>query len=122
MAGLEEYGLLVAGLALGTVLGWMLAKQTTSGDIIRAEERIRASEESASVNEQRIRAEVENISKRISEENTSNFMKLAQERWMLNQQDAAHALETRKQEVEHLLAPIKEELSKLQLQNTEMEK
>ena len=67
MAGLEEYGLLFVGLAVGTLLGWILAKQSTSGDIIRAEERIRASEETASVNEQRIRAEVENISKRISE-------------------------------------------------------
>jgi len=122
MAGLEEYGLLLVGLAVGTLLGWILAKQSTSGDIIRAEERIRASEETASVNEQRIRAEVENISKRISEENTSNFMKLAQERWMLNQQESAHALETRKQEMEHLLAPIKEELNKLQVHNTEMEK
>jgi len=122
MAGLEEYGLLLIGLALGTFMGWMLAKQSTSGDIIRAEERIRASEETASVNEQRIRAEVENISKRISEENTTNFMKLAQERWRLNQQESAHALEARKQEVEHLLAPIKEELNKLQNHNTEMEK
>ena len=54
MAGLEEYGLLLVGLAVGTLLGWILAKQSTSGDIIRAEERIRASEETASVNEQRI--------------------------------------------------------------------
>ena len=122
MAGLAEYGLLLVGLALGTVLGWVLAKQSTSGDIIRAQERIKASEETATINEQRIRAEVENISKRISEENTTNFMKLAQERWRLNQQESEHALDSRKQEVEHLLAPIKEELNKLQLHNAEMEK
>ena len=122
MAGLAEYGLLFVGLALGTVLGWVLAKQSTSGDIIRAQERIKASEETATINEQRIRAEVENISKRISEENTTNFMKLAQERWRLNQQESEHALDSRKQEVEHLLAPIKEELNKLQLHNAEMEK
>lgn len=122
MAGLAEYGLLLVGLALGTVLGWVLAKQSSSGDIIRAQERIKASEETATINEQRIRAEVENISKRISEENTTNFMKLAQERWRLNQQESEHALDSRKQEVEHLLAPIKEELNKLQLHNAEMEK
>ena len=122
MAGLAEYGLLLVGLALGTVLGWVLAKQSSSGDIIRAQERIKASEETATINEQRIRAEVENISKRISEENTTNFMKLAQERWRLNQQESEHALDSRKQEVEHLLAPIKEELNKLQLHNSEMEK
>ena len=122
MAGLAEYGLLLVGLALGAVLGWVLAKQSTSGDIIRAQERIKASEETATINEQRIRAEVENISKRISEENTTNFMKLAQERWRLNQQESEHALDSRKQEVEHLLAPIKEELNKLQLHNAEMEK
>ena len=110
------------GLALGAVLGGVLAKQSTSGDIIRAQERIKASEETATINEQRIRAEVENISKRISEENTTNFMKLAQERWRLNQQESEHALDSRKQEVEHLLAPIKEELNKLQLHNAEMEK
>lgn len=122
MTGLAEYGLLLMGLALGAVLGWVLAKQSTSGDIIRAQERIKASEETATINEQRIRAEVENISKRISEENTTNFMKLAQERWRLNQQESEHALDSRKQEVEHLLAPIKEELNKLQVHNSEMEK
>ena len=122
MVGVTEYGLLLIGLALGGVIGWVMARQSTAGELIRAEERLRSSEEASAINEQRIRAEVENLSKRLSEENSANFLKLAEERWSKNQLEAEHALEQRKNEVEHLLKPLQEELTKLQHQNTEMEK
>ena len=122
MVGLLEYGLLAVGLALGGLVGWISARQFMSGELIRAEERLRASEDAAVVNEQRIRAEVANIGKKLSEENTEHFLKVAQERWATNQLEAEHALEHRKQEVEHLLKPIRDELEKLQVHNTEMEK
>ena len=122
MTVLADYGLLLAGLALGCVLGWVLGRQASGTALIRAEERIRASEATSEVNEQRLRAEVEALSKRLSAENTEHFFKLAEERWIRNQEQANHELETRKLAVEHLLKPLQEELVRLQTQNTEMEK
>lgn len=122
MTVLTEYGLLLVGLAVGCFLGWVLGRQATSGDLIRAEERVRASETTSEANEQRMRAEIEALSKRLSAENTEHFFKMAEERWLRNQQQASHELETRKQEVEHLLKPLKEELVRLQNHNAEMEK
>ena len=122
MTVLADYGLLLAGLALGCVLGWVLGRQASGTALIRAEERIRASEATSEVNEQRLRAEVEALSKRLSAENTEHFFKMAEERWIRNQEQANHELETRKLAVEHLLKPLQEELVRLQAQNTEMEK
>lgn len=122
MTVLADYGLLLAGLALGCVLGWVLGRQASGTALIRAEERIRASEATSEVNEQRLRAEVEALSKRLSAENTEHFFKMAEERWIRNQEQANHELETRKLAVEHLLKPLQEELVRLQTQNTEMEK
>jgi len=113
---------LLAGLTLGCALGWVLGRQANSAALIRAEERIRASETTSEVNEQRLRAEVEALSKRLSAENTEHFFKMAEERWIRNQEQANHELETRKLAVEHLLKPLQEELVRLQTQNTEMEK
>ena len=122
MTVLADYGLLLAGMALGCVLGWVLGRQASGTALIRAEERIRASEATSEVNEQRLRAEVEALSKRLSAENTEHFFKMAEERWIRNQEQANHELETRKLAVEHLLKPLQEELVRLQTQNTEMEK
>ncbi len=122
MTVLADYGLLLAGLALGCVLGWVLGRQASGTALIRAEERIRASEATSEVNEQRLRAEVEALSTRLSAENTEHFFKMAEERWIRNQEQANHELETRKLAVEHLLKPLQEELVRLQTQNTEMEK
>ena len=47
MTGLLEYGLLVTGIAIGGGVRWLMAKQTMSGRIIRAEERLQANEEAA---------------------------------------------------------------------------
>jgi DNA recombination protein RmuC len=100
----------------------VLGRQASGTALIRAEERIRASEATSEVNEQRLRAEVEALSKRLSAENTEHFFKMAEERWIRNQEQANHELETRKLAVEHLLKPLQEELVRLQTQNTEMEK
>ena len=81
MTGLVEYGLLMAGLGIGGVLGWLIAKQSTSASLIRAEERLKANEEAAETNEQRIRAEVENIATRVGEENSARFLQMAQDRF-----------------------------------------
>lgn len=122
MTALLEYGLLLAGLAIGASIGWLLAKQSLSGQLIRAEERLRANEVSAEGNEQRIRAEVENIAIKIGEENSIRFLEMAQAKLVNQQQEAAHELELRKLEVANLVKPIQEEMAKLTVMNAEMEK
>lgn len=122
MTGLLEYGLLVLGVAIGCGVGWLMAKQTMSGRIIRAEERLKANEEAAESNEQRIRAEVENIAIKVGKENSAQFLELAQAKLVAQQKDAQHELETRKVEVANLIKPLQEEMAKMLDINTEMEK
>lgn len=122
MTALVEYGLLLVGLAIGGTVGWLVAKQSLSGQLIRAEEQLRANEASAAGNEQRIRAEVENIALKIGEENSARFIELAQAKLETQQQEAAHALDLRKLEVANLVKPLQDEMAKLTAMNAEMEK
>ena len=121
MVGVMEYGLLIIGAALGTVIGWVLGQQRASGDLIRAEERIRASEEAVSTNEQRVRAEVENIARKIGEDNSAWFLEFAQQKLEANQKDAEHALQARKTEVENLVKPLQEQMERLVKMNHDIE-
>ena len=122
MTALVEYGLLLVGLAIGGTVGWLVAKQSLAGQLIRAEERLRANEASAVGNEQRIRAEVENIALKIGEENSARFIELAQAKLENQQQEATHELDLRKLEVANLVKPLQDEMAKLTAMNAEMEK
>ena len=122
MTALVEYGFLLVGLAIGGTVGWLVAKQSLAGQLIRAEEQLRANEASAAGNEQRIRAEVENIALKIGEENSARFIELAQAKLETQQQEAAHALDLRKLEVANLVKPLQDEMAKLTAMNAEMEK
>lgn len=122
MTALVEYGLLLIGLAIGGTVGWLVAKQSLAGQLIRAEERLRANEASTAGNEQRIRAEVENIALKIGEENSARFIELAQAKLENQQQEATHELDLRKLEVANLVKPLQDEMAKLTAMNAEMEK
>lgn len=122
MTALVEYGLLLVGLAVGGTLGWLVARQSLAGQLIRAEERLRANEASAAGNEQRIRAEVENIALKIGEENSARFIELAHAKLENQQQEATHELDLRKLEVANLVKPLQDEMAKLTAMNAEMEK
>lgn len=122
MTALVEYGLLLVGLAVGGTVGWLVAKQSLAGQLIRAEERLRANEASAAGNEQRIRAEVENIALKIGEENSARFIELAHAKLENQQQEATHELDLRKLEVANLVKPLQDEMAKLTAMNAEMEK
>ena len=122
MTALMEYGLLMVGLAIGGTVGWLVAKQSLAGQLIRAEERLRANEASAASNEQRIRAEVENIALKIGEENSARFIELAHAKLENQQQEATHELDLRKLEVANLVKPLQDEMAKLTAMNAEMEK
>ena len=49
------------GLTLGAVIGWLLARQKLSGEVIRKEERIKAKEEAIATSELRVKAEIQNL-------------------------------------------------------------
>ena len=121
MTALVEYGLLLIGLAVGGTVGWLLAKQSLAGQLIRAEERLRANEASAASNEQRIRAEVENIALKMARRIQLDASELAQPSWRINQ-EATHELDLRKLEVANLVKPLQDEMAKLTAMNAEMEK
>ena len=73
---------IVIGLALGTTIGWLLAKQKQSDEAIRNEERIRAKEESLASSELRVKAEIENLVTDLGRKNSEEFLKLAEERYL----------------------------------------
>ena len=122
MVTVMAYGLLGVGLGLGGVLGWLASRQTLQGQLLVANERLRASEQQSTVHEQRVRAEVEHIARKVSEESSTRLMNHAQERWKTEQQEAVHALDVRKNEVEHLIKPLRDEMAKMMSLNHEMEK
>ena len=49
------------GLTLGAALGWLLARQKLSSEVIRTEERIKAKEEAIATSEMRVKAEIQNL-------------------------------------------------------------
>ena len=84
MTGLLEYGLLVMGIASVAALKMVDGKQTMSGRIIRAEERLKAKRKPPESSEQRIRAEVENIAMKVGEENSARFSNSPRRSWSLS--------------------------------------
>ena len=122
MATVMGYGLLVVGFGLGATLGWLVTRQALHGQLLIANERLRANKEQGEIQERRVRAEVEHIARKVSEESSTQLMNKVQERWKNEQQAAVHALEHQKNEVEHLINPLREEMAKMMTFNHAMEK
>ena len=92
---MEALGLayVAVGLVIGGVIGWLLAKQKMGSEIIRYEERIRANEGVFETNENRMKAEIENMVIKAGERNTAQFLKLAEQRFSSDMKEAENALE-----------------------------
>ena len=73
------------GLTLGAVIGWLLARQKLSGEVIRKEERIKAKEEAIATSELRVKAEIQNLVTDLGRKNSEEFLKLAEERGLCTQ-------------------------------------
>ncbi|MFL2979287.1 MAG: DNA recombination protein RmuC [Candidatus Thalassarchaeaceae archaeon] len=121
---MEALGLayVAVGLVIGGVIGWLLAKQKMGSEIIRYEERIRANEGVFETNENRMKAEIENMVIKAGERNTAQFLKLAEQRFSSDMKEAENALESRKMEVENLIKPLRIEMEKMSVANQEIEK
>jgi DNA recombination protein RmuC len=109
-------GLLV-GLALGVVVGFSLATARQAGLIARA----KAAEEKVSYVEERLAEHFESLSAKALDASNQRFLELADTRLKAAGAEAAGELERRKQAVEHLVAPLRDTLTKVEEQLREVE-
>ena len=117
MAGLAEYGFIILGTTLGLGIGWLLAKNRYSGDVIRAEAQVAA----ISLSKDTMLAEMQSVASNVARQNSEDFLRLAEERLGKVESESAKDHAARKKEVESLVDPIKEHLQKLEKATTDME-
>ena len=91
----------------------MLAKERIGGEVIRSEERVRAKEEAAAANEEKVKAEIENLVTDMGRKNSEDFLKLAEERLGRVQTAADKDHEARRKELDDLMRPMSESLANL---------
>ncbi|GAA4132415.1 DNA recombination protein RmuC [Actinomadura keratinilytica] len=108
---------LLLGAALGVVVGFALATGRQAGLIARA----RAAEEKLAYAEERMAERFESLSARALDASNERFLELADARLKAAGAEAAGELERRKQAVEHLVAPLRETLAKVEEQLREVE-
>jgi DNA anti-recombination protein RmuC len=108
---------LLLGAALGTVVGFALATGRQGALIARA----RAAEEKLAYAEERMAEHFENLSAKALDASNQRFLELADARLKAAGVEAAGELERRKQAVEHLVAPLKDTLAKVETQLREVE-
>ena len=78
-------------------------------------------EERKRVNEL-LESRFENIATEVNQRNTEAFLQLAEQKFNSDQKEAEKSLDARKMEVENLIKPLREEMTKLSNANSEMEK
>ncbi|GLW62148.1 hypothetical protein Arub01_03920 [Actinomadura rubrobrunea] len=108
---------LVVGAAFGVVVGFALATGRQAGLIARA----KAAEEKLAYAEERMAEHFENLSARALDASNERFLELADARLRAAGAEAAGELERRKLAVEHLVAPLRETLAKVEEQLREVE-
>ncbi|MCW2903697.1 MAG: hypothetical protein JWO67_5962 [Streptosporangiaceae bacterium] len=111
------YLALLAGLALGVVVGFALATARQAGLIARA----KAAEEKVVYIEERLAEHFEALSAKALDASNQRFLELADTRLKAAGAEAAGVLEQRKQAVEHLVTPLRETLAQVQEQLREVE-
>ncbi|GIT11228.1 MAG: hypothetical protein CM1200mP32_07210 [Methanobacteriota archaeon] len=113
---------ILLGLMVGGGIGWMLAKERIGGEVIRSEERVRAKEEAAAANEEKVKAEIENLVTDMGRKNSEDFLKLAEERLGRVQTAADKDHEARRKELDDLMRPMSESLANLDQATKDLEK
>ncbi|MFI6517168.1 DNA recombination protein RmuC [Spirillospora sp. NPDC050679] len=108
---------LFVGAAFGVVVGYALATGRQGALIARA----RAAEEKLAYAEERMAEHFENLSAKALDASNQRFLELADTRLKAAGIEAAGELERRQQAVEHLVAPLRETLAKVEEQLREVE-
>jgi DNA recombination protein RmuC len=121
---METVGLayIILGLIVGGGIGWMLAKQRMGGEVIRSEERLLAKEEAAATNEEKVRAEIQNLVTDIGRKNSEDFLILAEERLGKVQIAADKDHVARKKELDEIFKPMTDSLTSLDETTKKLEK
>ena len=121
---MEAVGLayIILGLIVGGGIGWMLAKQRMGGEVIRSEERLLAKEEAAATNEEKVRAEIQNLVTDIGRKNSEDFLILAEERLGKVQIAADKDHVARKKELDEIFKPMTDSLTSLDETTKKLEK
>jgi DNA recombination protein RmuC len=110
---------LVAGLAIGFLLGRARAASGTTDITVRlaeAEARAKIAEEKVAYVEGQLTDRFQALSSRALDLNNLRFLELAETRLAANHVEAAGELEQRKQAVEHLIEPLKDTLARVETQ------
>ena len=131
---------LIVGILAGGTIGWLYARQKAHSEIAEArtamsraealaeardseDEKARAMLESEQkrVNEL-LKSEMEIIATKVGDRNRDEFLKLAGQKFAVEQKEAEKILEARKIEVENLIKPLLTEMEKMSKTNIEIEK
>jgi DNA recombination protein RmuC len=108
---------LIVGAVIGLACGWALATGRQASLLARA----RAAEEKLGYAEERMAEHFEVLSAKALDASNQRFLDLADTRLKAANVAAAGELERRKQAVEHLVAPLRETLSRVEEQLREVE-
>ncbi|MFC7326776.1 DNA recombination protein RmuC [Marinactinospora rubrisoli] len=117
MDGLNLILVLLVGVALGTLVGWMLAR----GREAESRADARAAEERAAYIEEQLAERFRALSAQALDATNQRFLELAEGRLRAANQAAGHELDQRRQAVEHLVAPLKETLARVEVQLREVD-
>lgn len=111
----------IIGVGVGIIVGWLIAKNRYSTDLVRSEERMLAQEEAMEASKEMLHLQMGKVAKDIASQNSEDFLRLAEERLGKVQSESGKDLDARKKEVENLIKPIHEGLTKLEKATTDME-
>ena len=112
----------ISCMGIGLSIGWLVAKNKLGIELVEIRAHAAAKEQAFEEKSELLEERMENVATRVSQQNSETFLQLAEERLGKVQTEAAADADARKKEVEALVNPIKEHLTKLEKATTEMEK
>jgi DNA anti-recombination protein RmuC len=107
---------LLAGVALGALIGYLYARGRLAGQAAAADERTSAARERAALVEDKLAEHFEVVASRALDQSTQRFLEMAAGRLEAANARAAGELETRKAAVEHMVEPLKQTLARVEIQ------
>ncbi|HWG62485.1 MAG TPA: DNA recombination protein RmuC [Streptosporangiaceae bacterium] len=123
MSVLSVLAVLVMGLVIGAVIGFLYARSRQAGtaadltgQLHAARERARAADERLALADGQLVHQFESLSARALDASARRFMEMAEGRLGAATAKAAGDLESRRTAVEHLVGPLKETLARMERQ------
>ncbi|HIG20471.1 MAG TPA: hypothetical protein EYQ78_06880, partial [Candidatus Poseidoniales archaeon] len=70
----------IIGIGAGMVIGWFIAKNRYSTDLVRSEERMLAQAEAMEASKEMLHLQMSKVAKDVASQNSEDFLRLAEER------------------------------------------